>query len=237
MILYNRQVTKAEVEALAIYFTATGWPVSIVVQNSEIASHLQINKHLKLNIIDFSGQFASEKKSGIVLPAKTHVSAAATTFRHLLKSRIIRHEALRLPVLWHGLWRDLRLARRLMADLKPACLFVADDRTPRPDMCFLRAAREVGIPSIVFSYAASSLESDIHLRNDKLPCHLNYGTARWLKRWLARRFPNHLCPKKGNDLLFFGVWDMLALAAVGLADTNPWFLGGGECSSVTVLGP
>ncbi|SEH53775.1 hypothetical protein [Magnetospirillum fulvum] len=240
LILHHRKVAQAEVEALARHFMAEGRSVVIVCRGP--THDLKLKKSPLLKVIDFSGRDllpsrSSTASAGTTLVKDGAIRRTVAPLRQRLKSALIRHGVIRAPILWHSLARCLRQARHLIATLKPACLLLADDRTPHPEMCFLHAANAAGIPSIVFPYATSSLESDIYARrlsHEGLP---KRGISIWLQEWLMRRFPGQKCPRDGENLLFFNAWDTLALAALGLSGTQPWILGAGDCSAVAVFGP
>lgn len=240
LIVHHRKAAQAEVEALARHIIGEGR--SVVIACRDAAHELRLEKSILLKVVDFSGRTLAPnrvKTEGAGSAAVTNgaIREIFASLRQRFKTTLIRHGIVRLPILWLSLVLCLRQARHLITTLKPVCLLVADDRAPRPEMCFLHEAKAARIPSIVFPYATSSLECDIYARRPLHEGRPKREISIWLQEWLMRRFPGQKCPRSGENLLFFNAWDTLALAAVGLAGTQPWILGAGDCSAVAVFGP
>ena len=153
---------------------------------------------------------------------------------HRLKHMLLKVEPLHTPILWRGLGADLHAASDLVDRVQPAAVAVFSDRTPRPEMALLHAARRANVPTVLLPFAASTQESDAFVRRDAMSLRLDRGPLAPVCRVFARRNPRHAMDSVHGRMLFFSLWDSLALAGRGLHRTSPWVVGGGDVDIVAV---
>ena len=78
------------------------------------------------------------------------------------------------------------------------------------------------------------MESDAFARRNASYLRLDRGPLAVAHRAFARRHPRHAMETEYGRMLFFSLWDCLALAAHGLHETGPWVVGGGEIDLMAV---
>lgn len=233
-ILYRRKVVREETIALARHFLESGhYAVAIVCIAKEMAETLPNTIKERVEFVTLDGQPFNPSVLG---KRKSKVPETSRNWRDGVKKAMAPWGLFRALILLRGLSVDLARAERLMARLRPAALLVFDDRAPRPEMVVLHKAAEAWVPSVLVPFAASTLESDALSRRDSLDHLVEAGHLRTLKRVFATRLPNQVADGGWGRMFFFGLWETLALACVGLADTNPWAHGGGKVSGVAVFG-
>jgi hypothetical protein len=233
-ILYRRKVVREDTIALARHLLESGrYAVAIVCVAKEMAETLPNTIKEGVKFVTLDGQPFNTSASG---NRKPKVSENSRNWRDRVKKAMGPWGPFTAIVLLRGLLVDLARAGRLMARLRPAVLLVFDDRAPRPEMAVLHKAAEERIPSVLVPFAASTPESDALSRRDSLDHLLDAGHLQSVKRMLARRFPNQVADGGWGRMFFFGLWETLALACVGLANTRPWAHGGGNVSGVAVFG-
>jgi hypothetical protein len=127
------------------------------------------------------------------------------------------------------------VARQLEA-LRPDVLVVFEDRVLHPEMVWLDIAARRGIPALLVRYASSSAESDAWTRRGKTAYALELGVLAWARRCFAHFYPRHELRTAWGGQLFYSLWDSTALAIAGMADTQPWVVGGGKVAAVAVQG-
>lgn len=166
---------------------------------------------------------------------------ASTAFRKnagkRLKRITLNFRPLHAPILWRGLGADLRAAAKLIECIKPVAVATYSDRTPRPDMALLATAHRARVPTVLLPFAASTRESDAHVRRDASHLRFEHGPLAAARRVFARRNPGHAMDTEYGRMLFFSLWDGLALAGRGLHKTSPWVAGGGEINLMAVASP
>ncbi|EJL78577.1 hypothetical protein PMI15_04258, partial [Polaromonas sp. CF318] len=98
------------------------------------------------------------------------------------------------------------------------------------------AAARRGIPALLVRYASSSAESDAWTRRGKTAYSLESGVLGWARRRFARFYPRHELQTPWGRQLFYSLWDSAALALAGMANLQPWVVGGGKVAAVAVQG-
>jgi len=144
----------------------------------------------------------------------------------------------RALALLRGIWIDRIRLRRVLAVEAPDAVVIFDDRRARPDLVLGRLAADCNALVIIVPFAVSSVESDIFMRRGKNAHALELAPWKWLKRWIAHRWPDQICVDEvDGPLLFFEPWDTLVLAACGILPNRPWVLGGSNPDIICGLGP
>lgn len=153
---------------------------------------------------------------------------------HVVEGRVraglqgIRRSRMLAPLLsWHksrALRKQLGLATNLLRKLQVSTLVVPGDRNTGFEPAMLRAARDLGIVSIIPPTAFSATQEGLFIARRQNPAH--YVTHR---PEFKRQFPNQWRRDipSGEDLSFFGVATTQAYASLGMLPDNPWVLGGG----------
>lgn len=118
----------------------------------------------------------------------------------------------------------------LLARTAPAAAIVFDDRAPGHPMLLLHEAKRRGIPTIFLPFAASTVESDLLIRNGRIQNQVDRGIERPIKRAFATAMPDHVLQQPDGRYLFFPWPTMAALRLFGLHQTRPWVMGGGDSS-------
>ncbi len=137
-----------------------------------------------------------------------------------------------------GLRARYRVAKRVLDELAPAGLLIADDRSLWLAPAFIRAASERRCLTMVIPFALSNPESDAHLRHLRsLPVSLDAVRSVSLRRLVAGLFPRQVRSTGHGRMLFFPAQTTLVLAAMRMLPPMPWCLGGGRADLVAVFGP
>ena len=142
--------------------------------------------------------------------------------RHRLKRMLLKVGPLHTPILWRGLGADLHAASELIERVKPVVVAAFSDRTPHPDMALLHTARRSNVPTVLLPFAASTQESDAFARRNAMSLRLDRGPLAPVCRAFAHHNPRHAMDSAHGRMLFFSIWDSLALAGRGLHMTSPW---------------
>jgi len=120
--------------------------------------------------------------------------------------------------------KHLRMARSLLTDIRPRAIVVPGDRNTGFEPALLRAARDLGIVSIIPPSAFSATVEGLFIARRKDPRH-------YVTKLLdfKRRFPNQWQHDiiSGEDLSYFGTATTYAYERHGMLPDNPWVLGGG----------
>ena len=98
----------------------------------------------------------------------------------------------------------------------------------------LHLARRHNIPTVLLPFAVSTQESDAYLRRTATNLRLDRGPFAFARRVFARRNPKHVFESEYGPMLFYSLWESLALAKHGLHQTSPWVFGGGEIDAMAV---
>lgn len=237
MVLYSRKVVSAEVEALIDHFANSArYQLLVACADRSLPQNLSDDALLRGRFVDLAGvEFQPVRR------AQSMERAPATTFRTSLRDKIRRAAlgigAARAIFLGYRLWRHSRRALRLLERYRPVAAVVFGDRSAVPEMTFLKMARRLGLPSLLLPFAASSVESDLSLRKGQQTFMVEAGQLRWLRRWLASRYPHQVEQGPDGPMLFFGFLDSIAMAAFGLLKGRSWINGGGDVTAVGVFGP
>jgi hypothetical protein len=183
-------------------------------------------------LLEKSENFALPEATNLVKDSLRPAILAGNYFAY----RIARFGALR--VLWTSLAisRRRRNAKSLIAAFKPAVLIVFEDRVIDPEMAWLDAAAQCGLPAVMVRYATSSVESDVWTRSGKTSYSLEQGAMAWARRLFSNRHSRHAIAVGQHRYLFFSLWDSIALHLFGMADTHPWIAGGGKVRASALQG-
>jgi CDP-Glycerol:Poly(glycerophosphate) glycerophosphotransferase len=161
--------------------------------------------------------------------AAQSMSAAPLTAKLVghLRALLLASPLGRSVVLLRGVLSDRAKLRAIMAAERPRAVVIFDDRRVRPDLVVRNVADEYGVSVVLVPFAASSVEADVYARRLKRACHVDVGPWRWLKRQLAKYWPEqvHQDATVGR-LLFFEPLETITLALTGLLSARPWVLGG-----------
>lgn len=133
--------------------------------------------------------------------------------------------------------RKRRVVASRLRSLKPDILIVFEDRFMDPEAIWLAEAWLSRLPVVLIKYASSSMESDVWSRRGRHGYSLDTGMYAWLRRFFARRYPEHVIESAGRRLLFYPTWDSWALVICGMANVNLRVVGGGNVSKVAVQSP
>lgn len=133
-------------------------------------------------------------------------------------------------------FRGLGRTARSILDRLPSvrALLLISDRKVGIETAFVRAANERGIPSLIVPFADSFPEAlaEVRIRDaESRKKHLASGPWR---RFLAWRFPGWIFRHKGQDLFYSPPGDLLAAKFCRMMPRNPWTLGGGFATRMTV---
>lgn len=138
-------------------------------------------------------------------------------------------------LLWRFIWRRLAI-RDLIFGLRPSVVVVFEDRILDPEAIWLRQLDRAGIPAVLVRYASSSNESDFWGRRGQGAYSLHRGLLAPLRRGFGQAHPEHVRRHGSESLLFYPLWESLALKIAGMADVNPWVVGGGCVARVALQG-
>jgi hypothetical protein len=183
-------------------------------------------------LVEKSANFAVPGETNLVKDLQRPTILASSHFTY----RIARFGVLR--VLWTALaiFKRRGHAKSLIAALRPAALIVFEDRVIDPEMAWLEAAAQCGLPAVMVRYATSSVESDIWTRSGKTSYSLDQGTMAWARRLFAKKHSRHAIAAGQHQYLFFSLWDSIALHFFGMAETHPWIAGGGKVRASALQG-
>jgi len=140
----------------------------------------------------------------------------------------IRRNQMLAPLLSWQKSREMRkqkdMAESLLRKLQPSAIVVPGDRNGGIEPAILRAARNLGIVSIIPPSAFSATLEGLFIARRQNPAHFVTHRADF-----KRQFPNQWRHDSlsGEDLSFFGVATTRAYATYGMLPDNPWVLGGG----------
>lgn len=137
------------------------------------------------------------------------------------------------------LWRFFRrglAVRNVISSLRPNAVVVFEDRILDPETIWLSQLHRAGIPAILVRYASSSAESDFWGRIRRGIYSVQSGMLSPFKRAFAKGNPKHVLRQGNESLLFYPLWDSIALMLAGMADFHPWVAGGGYVARVALQG-
>jgi UDP-N-acetylglucosamine 2-epimerase len=120
--------------------------------------------------------------------------------------------------------RQLKMAKRLLKELRPRAIVVPGDRNTGLEPLVLRAGRELGIVSIIPPIAISATLEGLFIARRQ-----NAGYFVTHRPDFKRRFPNQWRhdPLSGEDLSFYGKTTTRAYDKRSVLSDNPWVIGGG----------
>lgn len=120
--------------------------------------------------------------------------------------------------------RQLKMAKRLLKDIRPRAVVVPGDRNTGFEPAILRAARDLGIVAIIPPSAFSATVEGLFIARRQDPGHRVTHRPEF-----KRRFPNQWRHDalSGEDLSYFGVATTYAYDHHSLLPDNPLVLGGG----------
>jgi hypothetical protein len=216
LVLASRQAMLEDARAVMAAVVRNSWPQPTLILGGELAAHAQ------------SADF------GDVPP---HAARPDRSYRQ----RKLKNPLLRIG-LFRSLFTLLEISRcrreidRQLAELRPDVLVVFEDRVLHPEMVWLDVAARRGIPALLVRYASSSAESDAWTRRGKTAYALELGVLAWARRCFAHFYPQHELQTAWGRQLFYSLWDSAALALAGMAQLQPWVVGGGKVAAVAVQG-
>lgn len=236
LVVCHRTAVLREAVALCDALEADGrFHPALLCSNAELARRAaQASPSVRLSI-DFDGmriEAALNRERSVPVPLRPIQS---------LRQALLQRRALLGP-LWTMIdWLRLRRVEarlgRMLDHVCPSGIFGFDDRTIVPEVLLQRQARARGIPTVLVPFAVSSIEADMQMRLDRPDHHVDSGSWKGIKRWIAQRFPEQIAthPEVGR-LLFFPVWESLALVLSGFSKMRPWVPGGNLATHRGVLG-
>lgn len=173
------------------------------------------------------------------LPAATGASFEIKRHDSPLRPRTLRQEVFRwLPEIFRLLnhYRALLKDARAILDRYPEirALVVMGDRHVGYETAFIRAANERGIPSLILPFASSFPEAAAEPRLREEGFRRKYGVTTLGRAILASLFPRWVYRHKDQRMFFRPPVDALAAWWYGLMPQNPWTLGGGFATRMTV---
>lgn len=125
-------------------------------------------------------------------------------------------------------WQQLRLAQRLVGQLRPACVVVASD--DYDTAVLIRAAHQLGVPSVVLPFTvADATEPAEALYHDR-----RHSMDRWDNRIVGAIFPRWTIWHRGRWLLRMPAPQVVAKQVWGLAPPLPWQLNSGQADALAV---
>jgi hypothetical protein len=120
--------------------------------------------------------------------------------------------------------RQLKKVTQFLIDINPQVVVVSGDRNGGIEPIILRAARDLGIVSIITPSAFSASVEGLFIARRKAEGHRVSN-----KTYFKHLFPNQWRHDalSGEDLSFFGIATTYAYNIHGMLSPNPWVLGGG----------
>lgn len=183
------------------------------------------------------GELAANAQSVDLGDVPLHVAQPDRSYRQRkFKNPLLRIGVLRSVFTLLEISRCRREVDRQLVELRPDVLVVFDDRVVHPEMVWLDVAARRGIPALLVRYAASSAESDAWTRRGKTAYALELGVLARARRFFAHFYPRHELQTAWGRQLFYSLWDSAALALAGMAQPQPWVVGGGKVAAVAVQG-
>jgi hypothetical protein len=184
-----------------------------------------------------AGELAANAQSADLGDVPLHAAQPDRSYRQRkLKNPLLRIGLLRSVFTLLEISRCRREVDRQLAELRPDVLVVFEDRVLHPEMVWLDVAARLGIPALLVRYASSSAESDAWTRRGKTAYALELGVLSWARRCFAHFYPRHELQTAWGRQLFYPLWDCAALALAGMAQPQPWTVGGGKVAAVAVQG-
>lgn len=220
--------------------TRTNWPIMVRL-TAEIRDSGQgrpviilsnpLVKSLSREMGDDIELLNTDEVSALPQPRETvQAPLPANTVKNGLRAGFqgIRRNQMLAPLLSWQKSREMRkqlgMAEHLLRNLQPTTIVVSGDRNGGIEPAILRAARNLGIVSIIPPSAFSATLEGLFIARRQNPAHFVTHRADF-----KRQFPNQWRhdPLSGEDLSFFGVATTRAYATHGMLPENPWVLGGG----------
>ena len=127
-------------------------------------------------------------------------------------------------------------AQQIFERYSPVAILTMGDRHLSPEAEFIHIASKRGCPVVVLPTAFSDPDSNARNRigNDSL--YLHRVPHRWLKRWIALRYPRQVRDTPLGKMLFYAPTKILAMAILGILPRNPWIIGGNGADMLCVIG-
>lgn len=220
--------------------TRTNWPIMarlagavrdsgrgspVIILSNPLVKSLSREIEGSIELIEMAG-LPTLSQPPRISPGPTPANAGGDGMRAGLQG--IRRCRVLAPLLSWRKSRDMRkqlgLATNLLRKLQASTLVVPGDRNTGLEPAMLRAARDLGIVSIIPPSAFSATQEGLFIARRQNTAH--FVTHRMD---FKRQFPNQWRHDSlsGEDLSFFGVATTRAYASLRMLPENPWVLGGG----------
>ncbi|MCE9582259.1 MAG: CDP-glycerol glycerophosphotransferase family protein, partial [Planctomycetes bacterium] len=130
---------------------------------------------------------------------------------------------------------QLKTARRILGrHPEIRTLLVMGDRNVGYETAFVRAANDRGIPSLILPFASSFPEAIAETRLREKEFRRKYAVSGPCRALLAWLFPRWIYRHKEQRMFYRPPANSLAAWWFGMMSSNPWTLGGGAATRMTV---
>ena len=139
---------------------------------------------------------------------------------------------------WQRKWyqRYYDNAIKLIKKTKPLAVVTIDDRMPGI-IPILKAAHNLGVATLLVPHAVPAYSKSLITNRANQPDrNLKHPRQRYLKRWVAWRYPNQVLTQEMGKVLYYPPSSLIALAACDMLPDNPFSVGGGLSQKVAVGG-
>jgi hypothetical protein len=198
-------------------------------------------QHLLESGIRVMGPKAGKNRGADHVRHPHHYQAEETS----LKLRGIRKRALTTGLSWTWFsslyyWvkfiRQLSKSKAVLRSQDVSALLVMGDRHVGWETALVKAANDLGLPTMIVPFAMSDPDSDVEarLRRGNLD---QYRVKGLLRRLISRQYPEWVRESDVGPLFFLPPGEALAAAALGMMPDLPWTIGGGNAQRMAVESP
>lgn len=124
-------------------------------------------------------------------------------------------------------------ANSAMEKLRPHLLVLPEDNVAYPTGALIRAAKELGAPSLIVPYTIANAEEIAEAYWD----NPDYWLTRWRNRVVGWLYPAWIHTHKERRLLPLPPDQILAIEHLGLAPPHPWVINSGAADCLAVESP
>lgn len=134
------------------------------------------------------------------------------------------------------LLQRVEIAREQLQKHEAKVLVTSDDRTLNHVMCWIKAANELGIKTVLLPFALTHPDAGAFIRRERYQMHIDKGDDLELKAKIAKQYPNTVYQSKYGRLLFYPPKNIKMIDSIGLLPAHPWIQGGGKTQHVLAIG-